>query len=360
MKRRDFWKSIGLGSAALAPFPSSSHALARPSQDHEKSRRRGRAAFRFVCFASLIFALFMCPGRIQAIDISGNISSTLTIFDNSELVGDVNCTAALLKAPCIVFGADHIELSLNGHTITGPVNPPTNCSLPTDSTFGVGIEVNAKEHVEIEGPGVIQKFQRWGILLLSSTQVTLKRVTVNRNCWSGVQTEALSESTFKDDAFVNNAAGSNGAPCGGICVSDSKGNTIRKCSFHGNGSVDNPDGNVDFGIGFEGSSTENLVEESDFGGNVNGVLVFPEADDNVVHDNIITGNPPAQVQKTFASVPAASGADIHDLHTSPSTNTFDDNFCLTYIGPGIPPCPNIPKRERDRDESRERGTERHE
>jgi hypothetical protein len=48
MKRRDFWKSIGLGSAALAPFPSSSHALAARSEEHDGGRRRKRAGFRFV------------------------------------------------------------------------------------------------------------------------------------------------------------------------------------------------------------------------------------------------------------------------------------------------------------------------
>jgi hypothetical protein len=44
-----------------------------------------------------LFALFLYAGRARATDISGNISSTLTISDNSQVVGDVNCTAALLK-----------------------------------------------------------------------------------------------------------------------------------------------------------------------------------------------------------------------------------------------------------------------
>jgi hypothetical protein len=107
-------------------------------------------------------------------------------------------------------------LSLNGHTITGPVDPPTNVSLPTDSMFGVGIFVNGYTDVKIEGPGVIQHFQRWGIFLLSSTHVTLKKVTVNRNCWSGVQTTSTSDRNFERDVWVNNAAGSNGSACGGI------------------------------------------------------------------------------------------------------------------------------------------------
>src|SRR2546422_7444924 len=35
--------------------------------------------------------------------------------------------------------------SLNGHTITGAVDPPTGCSLPSDSKFGVGVETNRSE-----------------------------------------------------------------------------------------------------------------------------------------------------------------------------------------------------------------------
>ena len=41
-----------------------------------------------------VFALFVCGARAQATDISGTISTTLTIFEDSELVGDVTCTVA--------------------------------------------------------------------------------------------------------------------------------------------------------------------------------------------------------------------------------------------------------------------------
>jgi hypothetical protein len=119
----------------------------------------------------LFVALFACAGSARATDLSGNISTTVTITEDSQLVGNVTCTVPLSLPganPCIAFGADHIKLRLNGHTIIGPVaNPPTGCSLPTDPSFGVGIEANSRTDVKIAGPGVIQKFQRWGILLLS-------------------------------------------------------------------------------------------------------------------------------------------------------------------------------------------------
>src|SRR5207244_12388313 len=144
------------------------------------------------------------------------------ITEASQARGSVTCTVPLSLAganPCIAFGPDHLQLRLNGHTITGAVaTPPTGCSLPSDSSFGVGIEANGRTDVKIAGPGVIQKFQRWGILLLSSDHITVRKVTANRNCWSGMQTIGTSESDFEEDGWVNNDAGVNGAPCGGICL----------------------------------------------------------------------------------------------------------------------------------------------
>lgn len=300
-----------------------------------------------ISIGSVFLALFVCAGRVQATDISGTITSTMFIFDDSRLVGNVTCAVPMILPganPCIAFGADHIKLRLNGHTMTGPADPPTGCSLPTDSMFGVGIEANGKTDVKIEGPGVIQKFERWGIFLDSSTDVTVHKVTSNRNCWSGMQTISTSESNFEEDIWINNAAGSNGAACGGICLSNSNKNVMRKCTFYGNGSVDYANGNVDFGVGFEGSSTGNQVEESDIGGNSNGVLFFNTSSDNVIRRNIIAGNPPGQVRKTFVAT-NQQGADIAFRSTfTGANNVIEDNYCLTYIpggGPATAPCPNV-------------------
>lgn len=115
------------------------------------------------CFALVVLALSAYAGHAQATDLSGPITSTVTITQDSRLVGDVTCAVPLTMPganPCIAFGLDHIKLELNGHTITGPVTPPTGCSLPIDSKFGVGIEANGRTDVKIEGPGVIQKFER--------------------------------------------------------------------------------------------------------------------------------------------------------------------------------------------------------
>lgn len=305
---------------------------------------------RIAIAALVVFTFLACVERAEATDISGTITSTLTISDDSELVGDVSCNVPLTAADskgvasCIAFGASHITLHLNGHTLMGPVDPPTNCSLPTDATFGVGIYVNGQTDVKIEGPGVIQHFQRWGIALRPGTRVTVRKVTVNRNCWSGIQVTSTSDSTFEENILTNNAAGSNGAACGGICLNNSDKNRFHKCIFHGNGSLDYANGNVDFGIGFEGSSSENLVEENDIGGNTNGVLFFNTSSDNVVRRNFIVGNPSAQVIKTFVAS-NQRGADIaFRASFTGANNVLEDNFCLTYLqgaGPATLPCPNI-------------------
>ena len=79
----------------------------------------------------------------SAEDISGTITFTKTIFEDSQLVGDVTCT--MTDSPCIDFGAPHIKLWLNGFTITGPASPdaapdPANpaafCNAGSESSRG--------------------------------------------------------------------------------------------------------------------------------------------------------------------------------------------------------------------------------
>ena len=105
-----------------------------------------------------------------------------------------------------------------------------------------------------------------------------------------------------------------------------------------------------FGVGLVGTSKDNLVERNKIGGNLNGVYVASTTQGgNVIRRNIIAGNPPVQVSATFG---ASIGADIRDL-SSPGANTFEDNRCLTYLGAGPSPCPNLGKPE-DEDDREQR------
>jgi hypothetical protein len=173
-----------------------------------------------------VFTFFVFVTPAEATQISGTISSTLTITYDSELVGDVTCNVPFSEtvpqtpvSPCISFGADHITLRLNGHTITGPVTPPTGCSLPSDHMYGVGIEAIDRTDVKIEGPGIIRHFERWGILVglpgHPNSEVTVKKVTAAHNCWSGMQTFSTTDSNFEENVLTSDSSGSNGAGCGG-------------------------------------------------------------------------------------------------------------------------------------------------
>jgi len=122
--------------------------------------------------------------------------------------------------------------------------------------------------------------------------------------------------------------------------------------YYGNGlasSKDSPSAtnSNNFGVGLIFGSNDNLVEENKIGGNVNGVYIDSNGDvGNVVRRNVIAGNPPGQVSMDYG---ASIGADIQDMST-PGTNTFKDNFCLTYAGSmEHAPCPDISKPDTDED-----------
>jgi hypothetical protein len=78
---------------------------------------------RFLGVASI---LIFVAGVSHATNIRGTISSTLTLFEDSQLVGNVTCT--VVGTPCIKFGAPRIELELNGFIMTGRANPITGCN----------------------------------------------------------------------------------------------------------------------------------------------------------------------------------------------------------------------------------------
>src|SRR2546425_9638501 len=90
--------------------------------------------------ALAVLALFVSAERAQAADISGTISSTVTITEDTELVGDVTCAVPLTVAggkTCIAFCAGHIKLTPHRHTTNGAPNPPPRRTLPRDFLFGV-------------------------------------------------------------------------------------------------------------------------------------------------------------------------------------------------------------------------------
>jgi hypothetical protein len=170
---------------------------------------RPRTAF---ILASLIGITLVLPAVTFAEDISGVITTTRTIRDNSRLVGNVTCIVA--GAPCISFGASRIDLRLNGFTITGQADPATGCSGTFQASEN-GITTNGQTDVEIRGPGIVQRFRANGILFSGTLLGKVEGITASTNCQSGILVNATSSRI----TVAANIAVRNGTPqaaCGGI------------------------------------------------------------------------------------------------------------------------------------------------
>lgn len=164
--------------------------------------------------AMLVFSvsLVLTAGTASGADISGTISSTLTITQDSQLVGNVTCTVT--GAPCIDFGAPGIALKLNGFSITGQADPVTGCG--GGSTGGEnGIRVNAVRGAVIQGPGIVQRFRAAGVFVTGgSSRVLVTLVTASTNCTSGILVGNSSDNEFDANISVRNGNATNA--CGGI------------------------------------------------------------------------------------------------------------------------------------------------
>jgi len=161
--------------------------------------------------AGFLGAFFVCAGSASAKDIGGTISATLTITEDSQLVDDVTCTVT--GAPCILVGAPHVTLELNGFTMTGQADSQTVCNggFIVDEA---GIRVEKQTDVAIHGPGLIQQFRAPGIYLNGSTSVRVSGTTTSTNCLSGILVGGGSDHDLIGNIAVRN--GTARSECGGI------------------------------------------------------------------------------------------------------------------------------------------------
>jgi hypothetical protein len=165
-------------------------------------------------FGVLLAALSLCASNACAIDISGTVSTTITIMEDSKLIGDVACTVT--GAPCITFGAAGLTLDLNGFTMTGLADPATACFGGAVAGMGgeYGIFVNGVDNATIRGSGVVQQFRAQGIQLNRSNGSTIRDVTSSTNCASGFQVNTGSNNLLENNVSIRN--GNVTAACGGI------------------------------------------------------------------------------------------------------------------------------------------------
>ena len=167
-----------------------------------------KAVLRVLCWLSVILFAVV----VEAANISGTIATTMTITEDSKLVGNVNCTMS--GAPCISFGAPNLSLDLNAFTITGQADPQVACSSGTPTGTESGIVVSGQAGVTIRGPGIIQQFRGFGISLSNAIGTTVTRVTMSTNCFSGIIVIGGSLNELTGNISIHNGNLSN--PCGGI------------------------------------------------------------------------------------------------------------------------------------------------
>jgi hypothetical protein len=301
---------------------------------------------------AFVFGTVPARGVHEEGEIHGVITTTVTIDENSKLTGDVQCSQS--TGPCIRFGEPGIKLDLNGFTMTGPANDPPGANCASDFADQDGIQ-STFDDVVIQGPGLVQGMRRHGIALLGTStdpvdNAVVKKLVSHQNCFSGIFLGFVNNSLVDGVVSARNSAASAFRPCGGICVTNSNNNRVRRSEFLGNGSIAlgttptfDPIPN-DFGIGLVGSSSGNVIEENGIGGNINGLALLrlggATPTGNLIRKNVIVGNPPIEVSADNPGINPV-GADIRDFSAAGS-NTFEDNLCITYTGAtDPPPCPNL-------------------
>lgn len=279
--------------------------------------------------ATIVFGVgvLFISGTAFATNIRGNISSTLTIMDDSQLVGNVTCTVT--GAACISFGASGIALKLNGFSITGQADAITACTGSQAENFNeVGILLNGVRGAVIQGPGIVRQLRGAGIYLLGgSSRVRVVLVTVSTNCASGILVGHSPDNEFEANIAVRN--GSNVNPCGGICLfGESNRNRVRGNRTSGNGYAIQ---GSNFGIGLllnRGlTPNENVIVDNIVVGNTNGIVMDPGVKGNIILRNLVVGNPAVQVS---VNNPTTTGVDIRNAAT-PGDNIVEGNVCLTAV-----------------------------
>lgn len=146
--------------------------------------------------------------------VSGLITRTYVIVEDTELTGDVTCDVT--GGACFSFGAPGVQLRLNGYSITGKGDPVTGCGgAITGGEFG--ITTGGRANVSIQGPGLVQRFRNHGVNVAASTAARIQGITSSTNCGSGIFVAGTSFDTLiEGNVSVRNGATAPGASCGGI------------------------------------------------------------------------------------------------------------------------------------------------
>lgn len=161
---------------------------------------------------SIAFASLTTPAWADR--VSGTLTRTFVIVEDTDLVGDVVCDVG--SSPCFSFGASNVELRLNGFTITGRGDAITGCG---GASFGAetGVTTSSMSRVVVRGPGLVQRFRGDGVLVAGSADARIENLTLSTNCLSGIRVLGTSFGTLvQNNVSVRNGSSAPGASCGGI------------------------------------------------------------------------------------------------------------------------------------------------
>ena len=164
-------------------------------------------------FVSLSATLGVGSAPSAADSVSGLITRTYVIVENTDLTGDVTCDVT--GAACFSFGAPDVELRLNGFSITGKADPTTACAGAALTANEGGILTNNQPRVTVRGPGLVQRFRQHGVWVAGSQDARVESITASTNCGSGVFIAANSFGTLVE-GITSVRNGSAAAPCGGV------------------------------------------------------------------------------------------------------------------------------------------------
>ena len=167
-----------------------------------------------VC-AALAVALFSTSLASAADRVSGTLTRTYMIVEDTDLIGDVSFDVGNNIA-CFAFAAPNVELRLNGFSITGRGDVVTGCG-GTAANGEAGVTTNNMSGVAVRGPGLVQRFRGDGITVAGSRDARIEGLTVSTNCMSGVRILATSFGTLVEgNIAVRNGSSAPGLVCGGI------------------------------------------------------------------------------------------------------------------------------------------------
>lgn len=169
---------------------------------------------RFVIY-TLASIAFLETTALAGDEVSGTLTKTYVIVEDTDLVGDVSCDVG--SNPCFSFGANGVELRLNGFTITGKADAVTGCG-GANFANEFGITTSGQHSVGVRGPGVVQRFRNHGVFVTGGSRGTrIEGITSSTNCTAGIRVAVAAFNTLVEgNTVIRNGATTPGSPCGGI------------------------------------------------------------------------------------------------------------------------------------------------